>query len=128
MCGFSSYSVCMTGTVAAQANFAVIITDGVSPLTRQTVRLWTERTFRVIGKGSQLCCHSFAKDDRRRDLCSLDEMLHRGFLVLLVSSPGSEGRRLQGSAKGEGQDPGFGQGTVVDGVEVDRGLLFTLAA
>lgn len=61
-------------------------------------------------------------------LCSLDELLGGGFLVLLVSSPGSERGRLQGSAKGERQDPGFGKGAVVDGVEVDRCLLFALTA
>lgn len=45
-----------------------------------------------------------------------------------MSPPGSEGGGLQGSAEGEGQDPGSGQGAVVDGVEVDRGLLLALTS
>lgn len=45
-----------------------------------------------------------------------------------MSSPCSEGGRLQGSAKGERQDPGFREGTVVDGVQVNRGFLFALTA
>lgn len=73
--------------------------------------------------------HDLCSDNKRQtNLCSLYELLSSNLLVLFMSSPGSERRRLQGSAKGEGEDPGFGQRAVVDGIEVDRGLLFTLTA
>lgn len=62
------------------------------------------------------------------DLCPHDKLLSSGLRVLLVSPPGSEGGRLQGSAEGEGQDPGCGQGAVVDGVQVERSLLFALTS
>lgn len=61
-------------------------------------------------------------------LCSFDELLSGRLLVLFMTPPGSEGGRLQSPAEGEGQDPGFGQGAVVDGVEVDGGLLFALTS
>lgn len=59
-------------------------------------------------------------------LCSFDKLLRCIFLILLVAPPGSQRRRLQGSAKGESQDPRFGQRAVVDGIQVDWRLLLTL--
>ena len=52
-----------------------------------------------------------------------DELLRGGLLVIQLSLPGVEGRGLQGSAVGEGQGPGFGQGAGVDGIEVNAGVL-----
>lgn len=46
-CGFWSYSVCMTGTIVAQANFTVVVTTRVFPLTGQTVCLLTEKIFNI---------------------------------------------------------------------------------
>lgn len=61
-------------------------------------------------------------------LGALDELLGGGLLAVELSSPGVEGRGLQGAAVGEGQGPGLGQRAGVDGVQVDAGLLFGLAA
>lgn len=47
--------------------------------------------------------------------------------VLFLATPGLEGRCLQGTAIGEGQSPWLVQGALVDGIEVDSGLLLTLA-
>lgn len=52
-------------------------------------------------------------------LGSFDKLLSCIFLILLVAPPGPERRRLQGSAEGESEDPGFGQRAVVNGVQVD---------
>lgn len=123
----------MTGPIHALARLAIVISTSVLPLARQIVHLWAEQMLNstqyrkqtvVCGKGLHhriyLKCQKY--------LCSLDELLSGSFLVLFMSSPGSECRRLQGSAKGERHDPGFGQGAVVDGIEVDGGLLFALTA
>jgi hypothetical protein len=47
--------------------------------------------------------------------------------VLLLASPGLEGARLKGTAKGEGQSPRLLGVELVHGVEVEGGLLLTLA-
>jgi len=57
------------------------------------------------------------------NLGAFDELLGGGFLVVQLSFPGVEGGGLQGTAVGEGQGPGLGQGAGVDGVEVHAGLL-----
>ena len=59
---------------------------------------------------------------------SLDILLLGSLQVLLLSTPGLQGRSLQGSAIGEGQGPRLQQGAFVDGVEVDGSLLLTLAS
>lgn len=59
---------------------------------------------------------------------SLDILLLGSLQVLLLPTPGLQGRSLQGSAIGEGQGPRLQQGTLVDGVEVDGCLLLTLAS
>lgn len=59
-------------------------------------------------------------------LSSFYELFSGSLLILFVSPPGPERRGLQGSAKGEGQDPRFRQRTVVDSIEMDGSLLFTL--
>lgn len=115
----------MAGTVVVQANVTAVVAAGVLPLRRQTVCLWTENTFdsggeKMASLAPWVTGHAY--------LCSLDELLSSCLLVLLMSPPGSEGGRLQGSAKGEGQDPGRGQRAVVDGVQVDRSLLFALTS
>lgn len=113
----------MAGTVGAVAILAVVLTAGVFPLTGQTVHLWEEQQI----KRSTLF---YRKEigDFLMHLCSLDELLSGRFLVFFVAPPGSESRCLQGPAEGERQDPGFEQRAVVDGVEVDGGLLFALTS
>lgn len=119
-----SCSVGVAGTIVVQADIAAVIAAGVLPLTGQTVCLWSESIFNIGGGRTP----SLLWKTRQAYLCSLDELLSSRLLVLLMASPGSEGGRLQGSAKGERQDPGCGQGAVVDGVEVDRCLLFALSS
>lgn len=59
---------------------------------------------------------------------SLDVFFLGSLQVLLLSTPGLQGRGLQGSAIREGQGPRLQQGALVDGVEVDGCLLLTLAS
>jgi len=59
---------------------------------------------------------------------SLYELLLAGFAILLLASPGFEGRGLQGTTVREGQGPGPLQGTLVHGIQVECGLLLTLAS
>lgn len=59
---------------------------------------------------------------------SLDIFFLGGLQVFLLSAPGLQGRGLQGSAIREGQGPRLQQGALVDGVEVDGGLLLALAS
>lgn len=59
---------------------------------------------------------------------SLDVLLLAGLPILLLASPGLQRRGLQGPAVGEGEGPRTVQGTLVDGVQVDGGLLLTLTA
>ena len=58
----------------------------------------------------------------------LHELILAGLAVLLLASPGLECGGLQGAAVGEGEGPGPVQGTLVDGIQVDGGLLLTLTA
>lgn len=108
-------SVCMAGAVGAGANVAVAVATGVPPLTCQTVGLQQTRCCNTGRKGSD----HFLTLAGSTYLCSFDKLLRCIFLILLVAPPGSQRRRLQGSAKGESQDPRFGQRAVVDGVQVD---------
>lgn len=114
----------MAGTIVVQANIAAVIATGVLPPTGQTVCLCSENIFKISGGRMP----SLLWKSRQAYLCSPDKLLSSCLLVLLMSSPGSEGGRLQGTAKGERQDPGGGQRAVVDGVEVDRCLLFALTS
>lgn len=59
---------------------------------------------------------------------SLDILLLGSLQVLLLSTPGLQGRGLQGSAIGEGQGPWLQQAALVDGIEVDGCLFLTLAS
>lgn len=59
---------------------------------------------------------------------SLDVLVLAGLAVLLLASPGLQCGGLQGPAEGEGEGPGPVQRAVVDGVEVDCGLLLALTA
>lgn len=43
--GFLSFSICVTGTIVAQAAVTIVITSRVSPLTCQAVCLQKKRTF-----------------------------------------------------------------------------------
>lgn len=119
-----SCSVCVAGAIVVQANITAVIAAGVLPLTGQTVCLCSESIFNINGGRTP----SLLWKTRQAYLGSLDELLSSCLLVLLMSSPGSEGGRLQGTAKGERQDPGCCQRAVVDGVEVDRCLLFALTS
>ena len=66
--------------------------------------------------------------DRHTHQGPLDVLLLAGLAILLLPSPGFEGRGLQGAAVGEGEGPGPAQGALVDGVQVDGGLLFALTS
>ena len=59
---------------------------------------------------------------------SLDVFFLGSLQVLLLSTPGLQGRGLQGSAIREGQGPRLQQVALVDGAEVDGCLLLTLAS
>lgn len=61
------------------------------------------------------------------DLSTCDELLGGGLLVAQLSSPGIQGRGLQGAAIGESQGPRLGERTGVNGVKVHAGLFFRLA-
>lgn len=58
---------------------------------------------------------------------SLDKLFLACLSILLLATPGFEGRSLQGTAIREGQGPGPVQRALVHGVQVDGGLLLTLA-
>lgn len=58
---------------------------------------------------------------------SLDELILACLSILLLSAPGFEGGGLQGTAVWEGQSPGPVQRAHVHGIQVDGGLLLTLA-
>lgn len=121
----------MAGLIHALARFTIVITTRVLSLARQIVYLWAEKILNSTQhwKQTAVCCKgSYDLSEMNKYLCSLDELLSGSFLILFMSSPGSERRCLQGSTKGKRHDPGFGQRAVVDGIEVDRGLLFTLTA
>ena len=60
--------------------------------------------------------------------CPFDIFLLGSLQVLLLPTPGLQGRGLQGSAIGEGQGPWLQQGALVDCVEVDGCLLLTLTS
>jgi len=53
-------------------------------------------------------------------LCSFD--------VFRLACPGEQDRVLEGPSIAEGQRPRSQQGNLVNGIEVDRGILFRLAA
>lgn len=108
-------SVCMAGAVAAGADVAVAVATGVPPLACQTVGLQQTRRWNAGRKRSD----SYLAVVGSTYLCSFDKLLCCIFLILFVAPPGSQRRRLQGSAEGESQDPRFGQRAVVDGVQVD---------
>ena len=59
---------------------------------------------------------------------SLQELLLAGFAILLLATPCLEGGGLQGTAVGETQLPGPMEGNLVDGIQVQRGLLLGLTA
>lgn len=58
---------------------------------------------------------------------SLNELLLAGLSILLLATPGFEGRGLKGTTIREGQGPGPVQRALVHGIQVDRGLLLALA-
>lgn len=59
---------------------------------------------------------------------SLDKLLLAGLAVLLLAPPGFQCGGLQGPAEREGEGPGFAQGTLVNGAQIDGGLLLALAS
>ena len=59
-------------------------------------------------------------------LGSVDKDLLSSLLVGRDPRPGSQGGGLQGAAVGEGEGPGLGERTGVDGVKVHAGLFFGL--
>lgn len=59
-------------------------------------------------------------------LCPLDKLLSGSTSVVPLSSPGIEGRCLQGTSIGEGEGPGPGKWAAIDGIEVEGCLLFAL--
>lgn len=62
------------------------------------------------------------------DLGPGDESLLCSCLVGIFALPGCKSRGLQRTAVREGQLPGAMEGHLVDGVQVDGGLLLTLAS
>lgn len=59
--------------------------------------------------------------------CSLDELFLAFFPILFMATPGFKGRGLQGTSIWEGQGPGPVQRALVHGIQIDGGLLLTLA-
>lgn len=59
-------------------------------------------------------------------LCPLDKLLSSSPSIIPLSSPGIECRCLQGTPIGESEGPGPGKWAAIDGIEVERCLLFTL--
>lgn len=58
---------------------------------------------------------------------SLDELFLAFFSILFIATPGFKGRGLQGTSIWEGQGPGLVQMALVYGIQIDGGLLLTLA-
>lgn len=87
----------------------------------------------MVGDVEGLCCRSAistafisALGCKPVHLCPLDKLLSSSPSIIPLSSPGIECRCLQGTPIGEGEGPGPGKWAAVDGIEVERSLLFTL--
>lgn len=59
--------------------------------------------------------------------CPLDELFLAFFSIFFIATPGFKGRGLQGTSIWEGQGPGPVQRALVHGIQIDGGLLLTLA-